>query len=126
MPTLRLYALYRGSSKVNWGFYSFPGANYNSHEELETFFNTAMKQTSCEDYAGQVNVVILGSNDHRIISCLRPSSVSCALSQFKFKLDQFLEKMLTVKQSTIILITSVLPKQFINTSVQSIARQVVR
>ena len=48
------------------------------------------------------------------------------LAQFQFKLDQFVEKMLTIKQSTLILVTSVLPKQFVDPRVQSVAKQVVR
>ena len=85
-----------------------------------------MEQTNDEEYAGQVNVVILGSNDHRIISSMHPSSTSSALAQFQNQLDQFLEKMVAIKQSVLVLVTSVLPKQFINPRVQSIARHVVR
>ena len=85
-----------------------------------------MEQTSDEEFAGQVNVVILGSNDHRIISSMHPSSTSSALTQFQNQLDQFLEKMVAIKQSVLVLVTSVLPKQFINPRVQSIARNVVR
>ena len=83
-------------------------------------------QASVEGFAGQVNVVILGSNDHRIISSMHPSFVNGALAQFKFKLEQLLEKMLSIKQSTVILVASVLPKQFVNPRVQSVARHVVR
>ena len=85
-----------------------------------------MEQTNDEEYAGQVNVVILGSNDHRIISSMHPSSTSSALAQFQNQLDQFLEKMVAIKQSVLVLVTTVLPKQFINSRVQSIARHVVR
>ena len=83
-------------------------------------------QASVEGFAGQVNVVILGSNDHRIISSMHPSFVNSALAQFQFKLEQLLEKMLSIKQSTVILVTSVLPRQFVNPRVQSVARPVVR
>ena len=85
-----------------------------------------MEQTSDEEYAGQVNVVILGSNDHRIISSMHPTSTSSALAQFQNQFDQFLEKMVAIKQSVLVLVTTVLPKQFINSRVQSIARHVVR
>ena len=107
-------------------FNSFPGANYNSQAPLESFFNAALEQTSEKEFGGQVNVVILGSNDHRIISSMHPSSTSSALAQFQDQLDKFLEKMVTIKQSVLVLVTTVLPKQFINPRVQSIARQVVR
>ena len=83
-------------------------------------------QASVEGFAGQVNVVILGSNDHRIISSMDPSFVKSALAQFQFNLEQLLEKMLSIKQSTVILVTSVLPRQFVNPRVQSVARHVVR
>ena len=105
---------------------SFPGANYNCQDQLESFFDTALEQTRDREFAGQVNVVILGSNDHRIISSMHPSSVNSALAQFQFKLDQFVDKMSTIKQSTLILVTSVLPKQFVDPRVQSVAKQAVR
>ena len=105
---------------------SFPGANYNSQAPLESFFNAALEQTSEKEFAGQVNVVILGSNDHRIISSMHPSSTSSAIAQFQYQLDQFLEKMGAIKQSVLVLVTTVLPKQFIDPRVQSVARNVVR
>ena len=107
-------------------FNSFPGANYNSQGPLESFFNAALKQTSDEKFAGQVNVVILGSNDHRIISSMHPSSTSSALAQFEYQIEHFVENMLTIKQSVLVLVTTVLPRQFINPRVQSAVWHVLR
>ena len=79
-----------------------------------------------EGYSGQVNVVILGSNDHRIIGNMLQIAVDRALKQFHGKLETFLDKMLNIQQSAVILVTTTLPKQCVHPGVQAVARRVVR
>ena len=86
----------------------------------------ASEQTSELGFEGQINIVILGSNDHREISCLPPGSVNRALGKFKYKLNQFLDRMLKIENSTLILVSTVIPRQFSNLDMKQIVGQVVR
>ena len=105
---------------------SFPGATFNHVGHLETFFKVAKAQTSDEDYCGQINIIILGSNDHREISRLPASTYYSALGQFSHKVNTFVDKMLSIDQSILILATTVIPYQFINPDMKIIVSQTIR
>ena len=102
------------------------GATYYHDQVLDTFVKVASDQTSDKGFEGQVNVIVLGSNDYREISSLHPARVNAALQMFKYKLTQFVERMLKINNSTLILACTVLPKQFSNSQMKKIVGHVVR
>ena len=93
---------------------SWSGATFYDDKCLDSIVSESRKQTKDYGYVGQVAVVILGSNDHREISALPPELVQQALRKFKYKLDQFLDRMLRVNEMTVVLVSNVLPKLCLN------------
>ena len=104
----------------------YPGATFYHDNLLDKFVKTASDQTNYKGYNGQINVIILGSNDQREVSNLTPVEVKGALRKFKNSLTQLIDRMLSIKNSTLILATSVLPKQHSGLQMEKIVRQVVR
>ena len=72
------------------------------------------------------NVIILVSNDHREISRSPASTYYSALGQFSHKVNSFVDKMLSIDQSILILATTVIPYQFINPEMKRIVSQTIR
>ena len=105
---------------------SYPGATFVSSDKLDTFFTVASDQTKEVGYEGQINIVILGSNDQREINALPEFLVDSALEQFSFRLNSFVDKMLKAEMSTLILVTSVIPTELSNLFMDSIVRKVIR
>ena len=83
-----------------------PGATYYHQKLLDSFLTHVKTQNS----DGQVNVIMLGSNDTREIENLPPAVHDEAMDQFYLKVNNFIESLLSIKDSTIILLSVIIPK----------------
>ena len=105
---------------------SCPGATWYHQDVLDTFYQVASDQISETGYKGQVNLVILGSNDHREINALPPFCQESAFEKFSFKVENFVEKMLSISKSALILATNVIPSEFANPKMKKIVGNIMR
>ena len=88
-----------------------PGATYNYDKFLDNFLKHAKYQISDEDYEGQVNIIMLGSNDTREITSLPADLLQQALKKFHFKVKKLIDDLLCIENSTVILLSMIIPRQ---------------
>ena len=105
---------------------SCPGATYCCDQFLNSFFKLASDQVHEKDYSGQVNVVVLGSNDYRDISNLPAALIEAALKKFEFKMSNFLERLLSVEDSTVIVLSLIMPRHLMSVDLNWIVEQFIR
>lgn len=105
---------------------SCPGATFCHDQFLESVVKVSSEQTNLPSFEGQVNVVVIGSNDTREIAGLAQDVVNQALEKFRYKLTYFLDRLLRIENSTVILVTSVIHRLSINQHLENIVDQVLR
>ena len=88
-----------------------PGATYNNEQFLDQFLKDVKNQTSDIDHEGQVNIIMLGSNDTRELTSLPADLLKQGLEKFEFKVKKFIEDLLCIKNSTIILLSIIIPRE---------------
>ena len=99
---------------------------YYNNELLDSFLMDSKNQTSECDYSGQINLLTLGSNDTREISNLLPIQQNHALGQFKSKVNNFIDQLLTIKDSTVIVLTVMMPESVKSVRTTEVLEEVVR
>ena len=105
---------------------SCPGATFCHDQYLDSVLKVLRDQSDKSEYEGQVNVCILGSNDNREIYNLPCDLVNQAFDKFKHQLSQFLDNLFRIENSTVIFVSTVMPKRSININLEIIADQVIR
>ena len=105
---------------------SCPGATFCHDQFLESVVKVSSEQTNLPSFEGQVNIVVIGSNDTREIAGLAQDVVNQALEKFRYKLTHFLDRLLRIENSTVILVTTVIHRLSINQYLENIVEQVLR
>ena len=103
---------------------SLPGATYYNKQLLESFKTTVQKQTS--ECGGQVNIVMLGSNDTREINKLPIVAHSEGLNEFYSKVNDLIGHLLSIPGSTVILPSVIIPESIYNVPTNRVLEEVVR
>ena len=103
-----------------------PGATYNHDKFLDKFINDVKTQTSDIDHGGQVNIIVLGSNDTREITSLTADLSQKAFKKFHFKVNKLIEDLLCIKNSTVILLSIIIPRQVNCGLTDDILEEIVR
>ena len=69
--------------------------------------NSVHGQRNKEKYVGQVNVIVMGSNDQREISSLPSDQISGAILKFRSKMLNFVKKLLS-EDSMLVVVTPII------------------
>ena len=105
---------------------SRPGATYCHEEFLDSFLIDVKNQTSECDYSGQINILTMGSNDTQEISHLLRPHQNHALGQFKSNVNNFIDQLLSIKGSVVIVLSVLMPGSVYSVRTTDILEQVVR
>ena len=104
---------------------SCPGATFCYDQFLDSFVQTVHKQRMEKDFAGQVNIIVMGANDQRQISELSSEKISGAILKFRSKLDQFAENLMS-SDSVLVVLTPIIPDESTRVQLNTVIEDVVR
>ena len=104
---------------------SCPGATYCHESFLSSCVNIIIDQRKEAKYVGQVNVIVLGSNDQREISSLPSDQISGAILKFRSKMLKFVKQLLS-GDSMLIVVTPIIQKESTKVELNTVIEDVVR
>ena len=87
--------------------------------------NSVHGQRNKEKYVGQVNVIVMGSNDQREISSLPSDEISGAILKFRSKMLNFVKKLLS-EDSMLVVVTPIIQAESTKVELNTVIEDVVR
>ena len=87
--------------------------------------NIIIDQRREAKYVGQVNVIVLGSNDQREISSLPSDQISGAILKFRSKMLNFVKQLLS-GDSMLIVVTPIIQEGSTKVELNTVIEDVVR
>ena len=87
--------------------------------------NSIHDQRNKENYVGQVNVIVMGSNDQREISKLPSDEISGAILKFRSKMLNFVKKLLS-EDSMLVVVTPIIQDESTKVELNTVIEDVVR
>ena len=87
--------------------------------------NIIHDQRKEEKYVGQVNVIVMGSNDQREISSLPSDQISGAILKFRSKMLNFVKQLLS-GDSMLVVVTPIIQDESTKVELNTVIEDVVR